>query len=78
MALLPPIVKAVGVLKFVPFIVTKVPTGPVNGLKEVIVGAAANNSPGEIAASNIITVNTKAGKKTCFNDLAGTTPGRSG
>lgn len=39
---LPPITTLVGELKFVPVIVTKVPTGPFSGENEVIVGAAAN------------------------------------
>ena len=38
MAALPPIVKAVGVPRLVPVMVTNVPTGPLVGLKEVIVG----------------------------------------
>ncbi len=39
MAVVPPIVKAVGLLKLVPVIVTSVPTGPLAGVKEVMVGA---------------------------------------
>jgi hypothetical protein len=39
---LPPMLKAVGLLISAPVIVTKVPTGPDDGLKEVIVGVAAN------------------------------------
>ena len=34
----PPIVNADGLLRFVPLIVTNVPTGPDNGLNDVIVG----------------------------------------
>jgi hypothetical protein len=36
-------VKAVGLNKLVPVIVTSVPTDPDAGVKEVIVGACANN-----------------------------------
>jgi hypothetical protein len=39
-AVLPPIVKAVGLFKPVPLIVTRVPTGPFEGVKVVIVGCA--------------------------------------
>ena len=39
MALTPPTVMAVAELKFVPVIVTKLPTEPFEGVKEVIVGA---------------------------------------
>jgi hypothetical protein len=35
----PPMVKAVGLLRLVPVIVTNVPTGPLAGLKDVIMGA---------------------------------------
>jgi len=38
MAAVPPMVKAVGVPRLVPVMVTNVPTGPLDGLKEVIVG----------------------------------------
>jgi len=41
MALTPPILKAVGLPKFVPLIVIKVPTGPDAGLNELIAGAWA-------------------------------------
>ena len=34
----PPMVKAVGLLRLVPVMVTSVPTGPVAGLKEVMAG----------------------------------------
>jgi len=37
----PPIVKAVGLLRFVPVIVTSVPTDPLAGENDVIVGACA-------------------------------------
>jgi len=37
-AAVPPMVKAVGLLKLVPVIVTSVPTGPLAGVKEVMVG----------------------------------------
>ena len=37
----PPMVKAVGLLRLVPVMVTSVPTEPVVGVKEVIVGDAA-------------------------------------
>ena len=37
-AFLPPIVKVIGVLRLVPVIVTNVPTLPVVGVKEVMVG----------------------------------------
>jgi hypothetical protein len=37
----PPIGKAVGLLRLVPVMVTKVPTGPKAGVKEVMVGACA-------------------------------------
>jgi len=36
-------VKAVGVVKLVPLMVTSVPTGPVAGLKEVMVGTCAKS-----------------------------------
>ena len=39
----PPMEKAVGFNKFVPVIVTSVPTDPFSGVKEVMVGACANN-----------------------------------
>jgi hypothetical protein len=39
-AVLPPIVKAVGLFKPVPLIVTRVPAGPPDGVKVVIVGCA--------------------------------------
>jgi hypothetical protein len=39
-AVLPPIVKKLGLFKPVPLIVTKVPTGPLEGVKVVIVGCA--------------------------------------
>jgi len=38
-AAVPPMVKAVGLLKLVPVMVTRVPTEPLAGVKEVIVGA---------------------------------------
>ncbi len=41
MAVAPPIVKAVGLPKLVPVMVTKVPGQPLAGLKELIVGAWA-------------------------------------
>jgi hypothetical protein len=34
----PPMVKAVGLLRLVPVMVTNVPTGPLAGLKDVMVG----------------------------------------
>jgi hypothetical protein len=34
----PPIASAVGLLKFVPFMVTNVPTAPLEGLNDVIAG----------------------------------------
>jgi hypothetical protein len=37
-AVVPPMVKAVGLLKLVPVMVTSVPTGPLVGVKEVMVG----------------------------------------
>jgi hypothetical protein len=37
MAALPPILNSVGLLRLVPVIVTRVPTGPLAGLNEVIV-----------------------------------------
>ena len=37
MALCPPMVKAVGLFKFVPFMVTSVPTGPADWLKLLMV-----------------------------------------
>ena len=37
----PPIVNAVGVLKLVPVIVTRVPTGPDEGVNELMVGGCA-------------------------------------
>jgi len=36
----PPIVKKVGLLKFVPEMVTKVPTAPLDGVKELMEGCA--------------------------------------
>jgi hypothetical protein len=45
MAALPPMVQAVVEFKLVPIIVTSVPTGPDDGLKEVIAGAVANMFP---------------------------------
>jgi hypothetical protein len=39
MAGTPPIVIAVGLLRFVPVIVTIVPTGPADGVNEAMVGA---------------------------------------
>jgi len=45
MAAVPPMVNAVGVVKLVPVMVTSVPTGPDEGLKEVIAGAVANMFP---------------------------------
>jgi hypothetical protein len=41
-ALTPPILNAVGVLKFVPVMVTSVPTAPCAGEKEAMVGEAAS------------------------------------
>jgi hypothetical protein len=41
----PPIVKDDGVVKLVPVIVTKVPTVPVAGVNDVIVGAGINVNP---------------------------------
>ena len=35
----PPIVKAVGLLRCMPVICTKVPTGPLEGLKDIMLGA---------------------------------------
>jgi len=43
MADTPPMVNAVGVLRLVPVIVTSVPTGPLAGLKEVMVGVCAKD-----------------------------------
>lgn len=40
-ALTPPTLNAEGLLKFVPVIVTNVPTGPDEGVNELIVGACA-------------------------------------
>jgi hypothetical protein len=37
-AAVPPMVKAAGALKLVPMMVTSVPTGPLAGVKEVMVG----------------------------------------
>jgi hypothetical protein len=42
MAATPPIVTLVGLLKLLPVMVTKVPTGPLIGEKLVIVGCATN------------------------------------
>ena len=43
---IPPIVNDDGLLRFVPVIVTNVPTGPVSGVKEVMVGAGITiNAP---------------------------------
>ena len=42
MAVAPPIVKAVGLPKLVPVIVTKVPGLPIEGAKDVMVGVAAS------------------------------------
>lgn len=41
MAATPPIVNAVGLVKLLPFMITKVPTAPLAGEKELIVGAWA-------------------------------------
>jgi hypothetical protein len=41
MALAPPIVKAVGASKFVPVMITSVPTGPDEGLNELMAGTPA-------------------------------------
>ena len=43
-AVVPPIVKAVGLSRLVPVMVTRVPTGPLAGVKEVMVGAGAAGS----------------------------------
>jgi hypothetical protein len=51
MALTPPIVKAEGVLKLVPVIVTKVPTVPLEGVNELMVGACEKT----FVAKNIAT-----------------------
>ena len=45
MAAVPPMVKAVGVPRLVPVMVTNVPTGPLAGLKEVITGAGIKVNP---------------------------------
>ena len=42
MAAVPPMVNAVGLAKFVPVMVTNEPTGPLEGLNDIIVGACAN------------------------------------
>ena len=42
MAAVPPIVKAVGLSRLVPVMVTSVPTGPVEGVKEVKLGPQTN------------------------------------
>ena len=77
-ALCPPMVNTVGVPRFVPFMVTNVPTGPVAGLKEVMVGVAANNLTGEFAASNKVTINRMDSGDAYFNCLAGTAAGGKG
>jgi len=77
-ALLPPMVSAVGLPKFVPFMVISVPTEPVAGLKEVIAGAAANNLPGKIITSSIIAKNDMVRIIVCFDCLAGRAAGNLG
>jgi hypothetical protein len=70
MAVWPPMVKAVGEVKFVPSMVTNVPTGPVAGLKEVMVGARANSLTGKIVAKNTVPKTTMARIAACFNCFA--------
>jgi hypothetical protein len=41
-AFTPPILRAVGLLKLVPVIVTSVPTAPLDGVKDVMTGACEN------------------------------------
>jgi len=43
-AVTPPMLNEAGLPRFVPVMVTSVPTGPVVGLNEVIAGAAASNA----------------------------------
>jgi hypothetical protein len=61
MALTPPMVNPVGVFRFVPVIVTKLPTKPLVGLNEVIVGTCA---------SKLVAKNKATMKGMFFNDLA--------
>jgi hypothetical protein len=49
MAAVPPMVKAVGVPRLVPVMVTNEPTGPLAGLKEVITGAGIKVNPASTA-----------------------------
>ena len=63
MAALPPIVKAVGVPRLVPVMVTNVPTGPLVGLKEVIVGACAKRFRTRNCKANTL---IRAGKRFLF------------
>jgi hypothetical protein len=55
-----------GLVKFVPVIVTVVPTGPLVGVNEVIVGAAAQATPTPTDSNNTQLTKTMANSLTVF------------
>ena len=63
MAAVPPMVKAVGVSRLVPVMVTNVPTEPLDGLKEVIAGACAKRFRTRNCKANTL---IRAGKRILF------------
>ena len=63
MAAVPPMVKAVGVPRSVPVMVTNVPTCPLVGLNEMIVGACAKRFRTRNCKANTL---IRAGKKFLF------------
>ena len=63
MAAVPPMVKAVGVSRLVPVMVTNVPTEPLAGVKEVIAGACAKRFRTRDCKANTL---TRAEKKNLF------------
>jgi hypothetical protein len=68
MAAVPPMVKAVGVPRVVPVMVTNVPTGPLDGLKEVIAGACAKRFRTRNCKANTL---ISAGKRFLFFKVYG-------
>jgi hypothetical protein len=56
MAAVPPMVKAVGIPRLVPVMVTKVPTEPLAGLKEVIRGAGKVNPANKPVPLGVVTL----------------------
>ena len=73
-AVTPPMVKAVGLPRSVPVMVTSVPTAPLDGLKEMMVGACAITPKVNVIKNNTITGSHAHRKFFCLTGPGSTHP----